>query len=53
VVGVIVGVAAVILTVSAGRGAEETILARIRSMGTNLLIVTPGRRSSRAAARAR
>ena len=40
--GVTVGVAAVILTVSAGRGAEEQILARIRSLGTNMLIVTAG-----------
>jgi len=42
VTGVIVGVAAVILTVSAGRGAEENILARLRSMGNNVIVVSAG-----------
>jgi putative ABC transport system permease protein len=37
--GVIVGVGAVILMVSVGRGAERRILDRIRGMGTDLLIV--------------
>jgi putative ABC transport system permease protein len=37
--GVVVGVAAVILMVSVGRGAEKRILDRIRGMGTDLLIV--------------
>jgi len=45
ITGVIVGVAAVILAVSAGRGAEERILSRIRSMGTNLIIVNAGQTS--------
>ena len=40
--GVTVGVAAVILAVSAGRGAEEQVLARIRTLGTNMSIVTAG-----------
>jgi len=39
VLGVAVGVAAVLLMVSVGRGAEERLLARIRAMGTNLLVV--------------
>jgi putative ABC transport system permease protein len=37
--GVVVGVGAVILMVSAGRGAEQRILDRIAKMGTNLITV--------------
>ena len=37
--GVVVGVGAVILMVSVGRGAEKRILDRIRGLGTDLLIV--------------
>ncbi len=37
--GVVVGVGAVILMVSVGKGAEKRILDRIRSMGTDLIIV--------------
>jgi putative ABC transport system permease protein len=37
--GVVVGVGAVILMVSVGRGAEKRVLDRIRAMGTDLLIV--------------
>lgn len=40
--GVVVGVAAVVLTVSAGRGAERDILQRVRQMGTNLVVVNAG-----------
>lgn len=42
VLGVVIGVAAVILTVSAGKGAEEDILERVRQMGTNLIVVNAG-----------
>ena len=45
VAGIVVGVAAVILMVSTGRGAEERILARIRQMGTNLIVVHAGQTS--------
>jgi putative ABC transport system permease protein len=45
VIGVVVGVGAVILMVSAGRGAEKQILDRIQGMGTNLVIVNAGRTS--------
>jgi len=45
VLGIVVGVGAVILMVSAGRGAQEQILDRIRDMGTNLLIVSAGKTS--------
>jgi len=42
VTGIVVGVAAVVLMVSAGRGAEKRILDRIRAMGTNLIVVNAG-----------
>jgi putative ABC transport system permease protein len=38
-VGVVAGVAAVIVMVSVGRGAEKRVLDRIRAMGTDLIIV--------------
>ena len=44
-VGVVVGVGAVVLMVSAGRGAEKQVLSRIQGMGTNLVIVNAGRTS--------
>lgn len=42
VLGVVVGVAAVILMVSAGKGAEKRILDGIEAMGTNLIVVSAG-----------
>ena len=42
VLGMVVGVAAVVLMVSAGRGAEKRILDRIRDMGTDLIVVNAG-----------
>ena len=42
ILGIIVGIAAVILMVSAGKGAEKQILDRIRNMGSNLVIVSAG-----------
>ena len=43
VMGIVVGVGAVVLMVSAGRGAEKQIVDRIQGMGTDLLIVNAGR----------
>lgn len=40
--GIIIGVAAVIAMVAVGGGAREQVVAQIRSLGSNLLIVTPG-----------
>jgi putative ABC transport system permease protein len=40
--GIIIGVAAVIAMLSIGRGAEQAITSQITSMGTNLLFVRPG-----------
>jgi putative ABC transport system permease protein len=39
--GMVIGVAAVILVVAIGTGARELIVAQIRSLGSNLLIVEP------------
>jgi putative ABC transport system permease protein len=42
VLGIVIGVAAVIAMLSIGRGAEAAITARIEGMGTNLVYITPG-----------
>jgi putative ABC transport system permease protein len=41
-VGIIIGVGAVILMVAVGQGAQNEVLKKIQSMGTNLLIVSAG-----------
>jgi putative ABC transport system permease protein len=40
--GILIGIAAVILTVGLGEGAQQEVSARIDALGTNLLVVTPG-----------
>ncbi|HUB71563.1 MAG TPA: ABC transporter permease [Acidimicrobiales bacterium] len=42
VLGMLIGIAAVILTVGLGEGASASVNSAINSLGTNLLIVTPG-----------
>lgn len=42
VLGIVVGVAAVVLMVSVGKGAQQRILDQIRDMGTNLITVSAG-----------
>ncbi len=42
VIGIVIGVAAVVTMVTLGRGATETIKGEISKMGSNLLIVRPG-----------
>ena len=44
--GILIGIAAVILTVGLGEGASAQIQAQISSLGTNLLIITPGSATS-------
>ncbi len=44
--GVIIGVAAVVTTISIGAGARESTRQQIATLGTNLLTVIPGRVSS-------
>jgi len=45
--GIIIGVGAVIATISIGQGAKREVEKRFESMGTNLLFVRPGSRSYR------
>ena len=40
--GILIGIAAVILTVGLGEGAQSQISSRIDALGTNLLVITPG-----------
>jgi putative ABC transport system permease protein len=47
ILGIIIGVAAVIAMVSIGEGAKKGIQERFASMGTNLLFVYPGSRNVR------
>jgi putative ABC transport system permease protein len=42
VLGILIGIAAVMLTVGLGLGAQRQISQQINSLGSNLLIVTPG-----------
>jgi putative ABC transport system permease protein len=44
--GIIIGVAAVIIMVSVGAGAEAQVAALIQSLGSNLIIVLPGTSTS-------
>jgi putative ABC transport system permease protein len=46
VLGIVIGVAAVIAMLSIGKGAQASITSRIESMGTNLVYVSPGSTSS-------
>ncbi len=45
-VGIMIGIAAVILTVGLGQGAENQVASQISALGTNLLTVTPGSTTS-------
>ena len=40
--GILIGIAAVILTVGLGEGAQAQVRDQINALGTNLLIVSPG-----------
>jgi putative ABC transport system permease protein len=42
ILGIVIGVAAVIAMLSIGRGAQESITNQIESIGTNLVYVSPG-----------
>jgi putative ABC transport system permease protein len=44
--GILIGIAAVILTVGLGEGASAQIRDQINALGTNLLIITPGSATS-------
>src|SRR5215471_17621831 len=49
VLGIVVGVAAVVCMVSVGSGAREEVSERIRTLGANLLLIRPGTQLSGAA----
>ena len=42
ILGVVIGVAAVITLMSIGRGAEADIISRIETLGSDLLLISPG-----------
>ncbi len=44
ILGIVIGVAAVITMVTLGKGATQSVTDRIASMGSNLLMVRPGQR---------
>lgn len=44
--GIIIGVSAVIVMVAIGNGASESVTARVQGLGSNLLIISPGQSNS-------
>ena len=46
VVGIMIGITAVILTVGLGEGAQQQVGSEITALGSNLLTVTPGSTTS-------
>ncbi len=42
ILGIVIGVAAVIALMSIGKGVEQSILSRIQSMGSDLMFIRPG-----------
>ncbi len=51
VLGILIGIAAVILTVGLGEGAQASVSSAISALGSNLLVVTPGSTTSAAGVR--
>jgi putative ABC transport system permease protein len=47
ILGIIIGVASVIIMVAIGKGAQQDIKAQIQSMGTNIVMIMPGSQNSR------
>ena len=52
VLGIMIGIAAVILTVGLGQGAQDQVNSEINALGTNLLTVSPGSSTSSSGIRA-
>lgn len=46
VLGIMIGIAAVILTVGLGQGAQDQVSSEIAALGTNLLTISPGSSTS-------
>lgn len=42
IIGIVIGVAAVVAIISIGQGMQESVQARLSSLGANLITVTPG-----------
>jgi len=51
VLGIMIGIAAVILTVGLGQGAQNQVSSEINALGTNLLTISPGSTTSSAGIR--
>jgi putative ABC transport system permease protein len=47
ILGIVIGVAAVITLMSIGRGSSAEILSRIEALGSNLIVIMPGRFAER------
>lgn len=43
ILGIVIGIVAIVLVVSLGQGARELVLGQIQSIGGNILVVRPGR----------
>ncbi|MFC6704721.1 ABC transporter permease [Flexivirga alba] len=52
VLGITIGIAAVMLTVGLGQGAQQQVASQINALGTNLLVVSPGSSTSTSGVRA-
>lgn len=46
ILGIVIGIASVITMVAIGQGAQSSIQSRIQSIGSNLIIITPGAQRS-------
>lgn len=46
VLGIVIGITAIILIVSLGKGAEELILSQVQGLGSKTIVVVPGREPS-------
>jgi putative ABC transport system permease protein len=43
ILGIVIGITAIVLVVALGQGAQELILSEVRSVGGNLIVARPGR----------
>lgn len=43
ILGIVIGIVAIVLVISLGRGAEQLILSEVQSIGGNTIIIRPGR----------
>lgn len=46
ILGIVIGIGSVIAMISIGQGASQSITSKVESLGTNLLVVQPGRQKS-------